>query len=102
MKVNTEDTISGFHDFFLQPIIKDRPNIVQNLLAAQIFVSFSYSTILRFIINIESLPLLEQNAFLTNEISARRLVAKIILEGKVTGKFFRFNASFIIVYVTVL
>ena len=25
-KVNTEDTLSGFQDFFLQPIIKDRPN----------------------------------------------------------------------------
>ena len=25
-KVNTEGTISGFQDFFLQPIIKDRPN----------------------------------------------------------------------------
>ena len=26
-KVNTEDTLSGFQDFFLQPIIKDRSNI---------------------------------------------------------------------------
>ena len=26
-KVNTEGTLSGFQDFFLQPIIKDRPNI---------------------------------------------------------------------------
>ena len=25
-KVNTEDTLSGFQDFFLQPIIKDRFN----------------------------------------------------------------------------
>ena len=25
-KVNTEDTLSGFQDFFLQPIIKDRSN----------------------------------------------------------------------------
>ena len=25
-KVNTEGTLSGFQDFFLQPIIKDRPN----------------------------------------------------------------------------
>ena len=25
-KVKTEDTLSGFQDFFLQPIIKDRPN----------------------------------------------------------------------------
>ena len=25
-KVNTEDTLSGFQEFFLQPIIKDRPN----------------------------------------------------------------------------
>ena len=25
-KVNTEDTLSGFQDFFLQPIIKDWPN----------------------------------------------------------------------------
>ena len=24
-KVNTEGTLSGFQDFFLQPIIKDRP-----------------------------------------------------------------------------
>ena len=26
-KVNTEGTLSGFQEFFLQPIIKDRPNI---------------------------------------------------------------------------
>ena len=26
-KVNTEDTFSGFQEFFLQPIIKDRSNI---------------------------------------------------------------------------
>ena len=26
-KVNTEGPLSGFQDFFLQPIIKDRPNI---------------------------------------------------------------------------
>ena len=26
-KVNTEDTLSGFQEFFLQPIIKDRSNI---------------------------------------------------------------------------
>jgi len=25
-RVTTEGTLSGFHDFFLQPIIKDRPN----------------------------------------------------------------------------
>ena len=25
-KVNTEDTLSGFQEFFLQPIIKDRSN----------------------------------------------------------------------------
>ena len=25
-KVNTEDTLSGFHEFFLQPFIKDRSN----------------------------------------------------------------------------
>ena len=25
-KVKTEGTLSGFQDFFLQPIIKDRPN----------------------------------------------------------------------------
>ena len=27
-KVNTEDTLSGFQEFFLQPIIKDRSNIL--------------------------------------------------------------------------
>ena len=27
-RVTTEGTLSGFQDFFLQPIIKDRPNIV--------------------------------------------------------------------------
>ena len=27
-KVNTEGTLSGFQDFFLQPIIKYRPNTV--------------------------------------------------------------------------
>ena len=26
-KVNTEETLSGFQEFFLQPIIKDRSNI---------------------------------------------------------------------------
>ena len=26
-KVNTEDTLSGFQEFFLQPIIKDRSNM---------------------------------------------------------------------------
>ena len=28
-KVNTEDTLSGFQEFFLQPIIKDRSNNVR-------------------------------------------------------------------------
>ena len=28
-KVNTEDTLSGFQEFFLQPIIKDRSNWYQ-------------------------------------------------------------------------
>ena len=28
-KVNTEDTLSGFQEFFLQPIIKDRSNIIE-------------------------------------------------------------------------
>ena len=28
-KVNTEDTLSGFQDFFLQPIIKDRFNMIE-------------------------------------------------------------------------
>ena len=27
MKVNTEDTLSGFQEFFLHPIIKDQSNI---------------------------------------------------------------------------
>jgi len=27
-RVTTVGTLSGFHDFFLQPIIKDRPNSV--------------------------------------------------------------------------
>ena len=27
-KVNTEDTLSGFHEFFLQPIINNRSNII--------------------------------------------------------------------------
>ena len=30
-KVNTEDTLSGFQEFFLQPIIKDRSNIFKTL-----------------------------------------------------------------------
>ena len=30
-KVTTEDTLSGFQDFFLQPIIKDRPNFYFHL-----------------------------------------------------------------------
>ena len=29
-KVNTAGTLSGFQDFFLQPIIKDRPNITMS------------------------------------------------------------------------
>ena len=29
-KVNTEDTLSGFQNFFLQPIIKDRSNNSQS------------------------------------------------------------------------
>ena len=29
-RVTTEGTLSGFQDFFLQPIIKDRPNISLN------------------------------------------------------------------------
>ena len=32
MKVNTEDALSGFQEFFLQPIIKDRSNRFTNLL----------------------------------------------------------------------
>ena len=31
-KVTTEGTLSGFQDFFLQPIIKDRPNDNNNML----------------------------------------------------------------------
>ena len=27
-KVNTEDTLSGFQEYFLQPIIKAQPNIL--------------------------------------------------------------------------
>ena len=30
-KVTTEGTLSGFQEFFLQPIIKDRPNIMNYL-----------------------------------------------------------------------
>ena len=33
--VNTEDTVSGFQEFFLQPIIKDRPNIWDSILSIQ-------------------------------------------------------------------
>ena len=29
MKVNTEDTLPGFQDFFLQPIIKDQSNCTE-------------------------------------------------------------------------
>ena len=35
MKVNTEDTLSGLKDFFLQPIIKDRSNIYGNNFTVQ-------------------------------------------------------------------
>ena len=31
MKVNTEDTLSGFQEFFLQPIFKDRPNNLKSI-----------------------------------------------------------------------
>ena len=30
-KVNTEDTLLGFQDFFLQPIIKDRSNSISSI-----------------------------------------------------------------------
>merc|ERR1711923_411027 len=30
-KVTTEGTLSGFQEFFLQPIIKDRPNIQKSV-----------------------------------------------------------------------
>ena len=30
-KVTTEGTLSGFQEFFLQPIIKDRPNITHEM-----------------------------------------------------------------------
>ena len=33
-RVTTEDTLSGFQDFFLQPIIKDRSNCEKNKKAA--------------------------------------------------------------------
>ena len=32
-KVNTEDTFLGFQEFFLQPIIKDRSNLSQQITA---------------------------------------------------------------------
>ena len=32
-KMNTEDTLSGFQEFFLQPIIKDRSNLSQQITA---------------------------------------------------------------------
>ena len=40
-RLPTEGTISGFQDFFLQPIIKDRPNCTAYLLSqvAQTFVT---------------------------------------------------------------
>ena len=31
-RVTTEGTLSGFQDFFLQPIIKDRPNIIMTFI----------------------------------------------------------------------
>ena len=33
-KVNTEDTLSGLQEFFLQPIIKDRSNLSHQIAAA--------------------------------------------------------------------
>ena len=37
-KVNTEDTLSGFQEFFLQPIIKDRSNLPKDFDQMFIFI----------------------------------------------------------------
>ena len=41
--VNTEDTLSGFQDFFLQPIIKDRSNTICALYRYILFVMVFHS-----------------------------------------------------------
>ena len=40
MKVTTEGTLSGFQEFFLQPVIKDRPNMWSYL--TYVFRSFFF------------------------------------------------------------
>ena len=42
-KVTTEGTLSGFQEFFIQPIIKDRPNI--NVLKSCFYSSIHYVTV---------------------------------------------------------
>ena len=44
-KVNTEGTLSGFQEFFLQPIIKDRPNTVEIFIMLIPAFSFHNNTI---------------------------------------------------------
>ena len=41
-KVNTEDTLSGFQDFFLQPIIKDRSKITLYIHYLLLFIFDNY------------------------------------------------------------
>ena len=48
-RVTTEGTLSGFQDFFLQPIIKDRPKTVSNM--ATFFAKQGKVTYLTFPIN---------------------------------------------------
>ena len=47
-KVNTEDTLSGFQEFFLQPIIKDRSN--NSLYYSISIFNVKYQTILTIMI----------------------------------------------------
>ena len=39
-KVTTEGTLSGFQEFFLQPIMKDRPNISNKFESSEQNISF--------------------------------------------------------------
>ena len=47
-KVNTEDTLSGFQEFFLQPIIKDRSNY--SFISINVQVKITYNLVIYLLI----------------------------------------------------
>ena len=68
--MNTENTLSGFQEFFLQPIIKDRPNYSQNSMPLNKYA------ILRLIIKMSmsiSEVSLSHDAFFTGEFMKKKI-----------------------------